>query len=71
MHIEGIAQILEKRVAVRVTLRQRKAHVVGIERIRHHQMRRQRVVALAHLQPERQVVAVIVAVIFEAAKVRH
>jgi hypothetical protein len=71
VHVEGVAQVLEELVAVAVALRQRKAHVVAVQRVGHHQVRRQAAVGLLHLQPEGQVVAVVVAVVFEAAVVGH
>ena len=35
----SVAQVAEEVVAVREALRQREAHVVGVERVRHHQVR--------------------------------
>jgi len=52
-------------------LRQREAHVVAVQRIGHDQLRDDGAVALFHLHPEGQVVAVVIAVVFEAAVVSH
>ena len=50
---------------VRQRLRQRKAHVVAVERVGHDEMRHNGAISAAHLHPERQVVAVVVAVVFK------
>ena len=69
--VEGVAQVLEELVAVREALRQREAHVVGVEGVGHDEVRHGVAVGLLHLGPERQVVAVVVRVVQEAAVVRH
>ncbi len=43
------------------------AHVVGVERVGHDEVRHDAAVALRDLGPERQLVAVVVAVVFVAA----
>ena len=57
-HVERIAQIGEELIARVEALRGREAHVVGVERVRHHQ-----VGARPKLGPERQIIVVIVSVI--------
>ncbi|RMN90754.1 hypothetical protein ALQ49_05903 [Pseudomonas syringae pv. apii] len=63
-HVERVLQVLEKLLAVVETLHLCEAHVVGVQRIRDHQMRLAgRVVRL----PVRQVIVVGVAIIKKAA----
>jgi ATPase subunit of ABC transporter with duplicated ATPase domains len=66
-HVEAVAQIMEKVIGRVEALRRREAHVVGVERVRHDQVRAFAAVGARHSHPERQVVAVVVAVVFEAA----
>ncbi|MNI52732.1 hypothetical protein D3C73_1075350 [compost metagenome] len=70
-HVETVLQVLEERVGVRVTLGQGEAHVVAVQCVGHDQLRDNGAVAFLYLHPEGQVVAVVVAVIFETAVVRH
>jgi hypothetical protein len=58
-------------VAVLKPGRDGEAHVVRVERVRHHQVRRARAVRARDLGPERQLVAVVVAVVLEAAVLDH
>ena len=69
--VEAVLQVLEEGLGVGIALRQREAHVVAVQRVGHDQLRHDLAVASAHLHPERQVVAVVVAVVFEAAIVGH
>ena len=70
-HIESIAQVAEKMLAGVEALWRREAHVVGVERIRHDQALQHAAVGSGHRHPERQVVAVVVAVVLVAAVVGH
>ncbi len=67
--IEAVAQVDEEVLAGGEALRQREAHVVAIERVGHDQVRHGGAVAALDACPERQVVAVVVAVVLEAADV--
>ena len=69
--VKGVLHVLKERVGVRIALGQRKAHVVAVQRVGHDQLGCIGAVAFAHLHPKRQVVAVVVAVVFKAAKVSH
>ena len=71
VHVKGVAQVFKELVAVAVALGQGKAHVVAVQRVGHHQVWSQSAVGLSHLQPEGQVVAVVVAVVGEATEVGH
>ena len=70
-HVERVAQVLEELVAVVEALRHREPHVVGVQRVGHDQMRRCAPSVASHLHPERQVVAVVVGVVLEAAVLGH
>ena len=69
--VEAVAQVDEEVVGLRKALRQREAHVVGVQRVGHDQLRHHGAVGLLDLHPERQVIAVVVAVVLEAAEVGH
>ncbi len=65
--VERVAQVMEEVVRRVEALRRGKAHVVGIERVRHHKVRLDVATAGLHLRPERQVVAIVVGVVHETA----
>ncbi|EON20068.1 amidohydrolase [Cupriavidus sp. GA3-3] len=69
--VERILQVLEELFAGIEALRRGKAHVVGVERVRHHQVRLLLAAGDFHLGPEGQVVAVVVRVVQEAAVLHH
>ena len=66
-HVEGVAQVGEEVVRRVETRRGREAHVVGVERVRHDEVRHRAAVLRGDGGPERQVVAVVVGVVEEAA----
>nr|GEU28080.1 hypothetical protein [Tanacetum cinerariifolium] len=70
-HVEGVLQIVEELRARVETLGGGKAHVVGVERVGHDQLRCAGHLAVGagvrDLLPERQVVAVVIGVVGEAA----
>src|SRR5688500_18444291 len=65
-HVEAVLQIGEEIVARVEALRGGEAHVVGVERIRHHQLR----LAVSRVVPG-DVVVVVVGVVDEAAVLHH
>ena len=70
-HVKRIAQILKEVVGGVKALRRSKAHVVAIERVRHDQVRHGVAITLGHFNPKRQIIAVVVAVVIEAAVFNH
>ena len=60
-HVEGVAQVLEERLAMGEALGQGEAHVVGVQSIGHHQVGRARL-----RSPVGEVVCVAVGVVEEA-----
>ena len=54
---------------MRKPLREGKAHVVAIKRVRHDQLRHHGTVGFLNLHPEWQVVAVVITVVFEATEI--
>ncbi|MNN09878.1 hypothetical protein D3C81_1227840 [compost metagenome] len=70
-HVERVLQVLEELVARVEALRRGEAHVVRVERVRHHQMRLLLAAGDFHLGPEGQVVTVVVGVVQQAAVLHH
>ncbi len=74
-HVERVLQVIEELRARIEAAGRGKAHVVGVERVRHHQVRRAAHHAIragrVDLLPERQVVAVMVGVVGKAAMLDH
>ncbi len=69
--VKAVTQVTIKIIGLCKALRQGKAHVVAVQGVGHHQARHQGAIAARHLHPERQVVAVIVAVVFQPAVIGH
>src|SRR5471032_2909549 len=57
-YVERVAQVSEKLLGRVETLRRGETHVIGVERVRHDQLRHLRATADLHVHPEWQVVAV-------------
>ena len=70
-HVKAVLQVGIELLGGVKPLRGGEAHVVGIQRIRHDQVRLAGAVAAGHFRPEGQIVAVVVAVIVEAAVLHH
>ena len=70
-HVEAVFQIGVKLLGSIEPLGGGKAHIVGVEGIRYDQVRLTRPVAAGHLAPERQIVAIIVAVVIKTAVLHH
>lgn len=69
-HVECVTQVVEEVLAGVEALRRREAHVVRIERVRDDQLRRRAAARHGDVHPERQVVAIVVGVVQEAAVFR-
>ena len=70
-HVKAIFEVGIKLLRGIEALRGGKTHVVGIEGIGHDQVRPARTVGARHLDPKRQIVAVVVAVVIKAAVLNH
>ena len=69
-HVEGILEVIKKLGTRIETLHRGEAHVIGVECVRHHQMRLRLAMGL-NLDPIGQIVRVGVGVIYEAAMLDH
>ena len=70
-HIKTVFQVAEEIIALGKALAGCKTHVVGVECVGHDQLRSYRAIALLYPHPERQVVTVVIAVVFKAAEIGH
>ena len=70
-HVEGVAQVGEELLAGVEALRRGETHVVRVERVGHDEPLQHAAVAALDRHVERQVVAVVVGVVFVAAVVGH
>ncbi|KOT01469.1 hypothetical protein DM50_2834 [Burkholderia mallei] len=66
-HVERVAQIVEEMIGGVEALRRRETHVVRVERVRDDQLRHARAARHLDVHPERQIVAVMIGVVQEAA----
>ena len=70
-HVKGVAQVGEELLGGIEALRRGEAHIVALQRVGDHQMRLHGAVLTGDLHPERQIVAVVVAVVAKAALLHH
>ena len=70
-HIKAVAQVGEKVITLGEALCRRKPHVVAVQRVGHDELLRHIAIGLLHRHPEREIVAVVVAVVVKATIVGH
>ena len=70
-HVEGVDQVLRKILPVGETRSRREFHVVGVERIGHDELPFDGSIGHRDWQVERQVIAIVIAVVFKTTVLKH